>query len=413
MEEFGLIANLLAYPSQIQQIEVKAGWFNSEANKAIVKGIIASNGELTRMIDIADKVNQFRPLLEKISPENLEMMRDSNDKKEGYFIQMMPFLQRDFLKKKLLYYAQEYTRDPLDKYLAIISECKEQLDAIMISKDSGTLGNVQRYLEGLFDGSIQPHFIKTFPQFDNAFAGGFQRDRLYIIGARPSVGKSAMGANLVVEALRNNKTMRVDFFSLESTKEQNVFRMLANQSSINSKLIANPQPLNDHRKDIIMQNMQKLLKTDLRVFNEQYRSKNAIVNKIRQRATTENYLAVIDYAGLVEIADRRKNEVEKINEITRDFKLLANELHIPIVLLAQVNRAGAGKSMPTLSDLKGSGSLEQDADVVILMYRQSEEDPSSVMVYIAKNRDGQIGMLHFNFIPEYSRFEDKKMGKNN
>ncbi|WP_281738328.1 DnaB-like helicase C-terminal domain-containing protein [Enterococcus dispar] len=407
-----LTANLLAFPEQIQVVDANPRWFGDGVFSSIIQAVKMKNGEQTRMEDIARTMNEDRDAFNKIKIEELELLRDSNDHNKGFFEMMIPSVEYDWLTNQINSLTAAHSRDPKDKYLVRLVEYKERRDAITKSKDNGQLQEVAEHLAKMLRGDIKPHFIKTFDQYDNAFGGGLQNNRLYIIGARPSVGKSAMAANIALQALKHNPEMRVDFFTLESTKEQTVHRFLSNMIPLNSKLINNPSRLNEHQKSLITDRLNRLMRMDLRIYDHEYQNKNAIVNKIRQRvklfrnhhANIENYLAIIDYAGLVEVNDHRKSDVERINEITRDFKLLANELHIPIVLLAQINRTGAQRQTPTLSDLKGSGSLEQDADVVIMMYREDENDPASVSVKIAKNRDGEIGDLKFQFIPEYSKF---------
>ncbi|MFR3684876.1 MAG: DnaB-like helicase C-terminal domain-containing protein, partial [Enterococcus sp.] len=117
------------------------------------------------------------------------------------------------------------------------------------------------------------------------------------------------------------------------------------------------------------------------------------------------YLAIIDYAGLIAVSDSRKNERQAMNEVTRRLKLLTNELGITIVLLAQLNRdTDKTNKPPTLSDLKESGSLEQDANIVMFLYRTDIEDRKHVQVKIAKSRDGVIGEIPFKFIGQFMDF---------
>lgn len=406
MNEFELIANLLAYPKQIQNIDVKAEWFGTDSYREIVQGVIDTNGESNRMIDICDACNEKRSLLEKMRPEDLDILKNSNNKSGNYFQLMTPFLHKDHLKREIKRYVGLYSDDPKQEYLNMIAEYKAELDAIGAVKDNGALADEYEYLVKLMDGEVNPHFVKTFAQFDAFFSGGLQDDRLYILAARPSVGKSAMAMNIALRAIERNDAMRIDFFSLEASKRQNVFRMLANMTGTQSKYIANPYGLTDDRKKEILGTMKVLMANDIRVYNESYKQKNDIVQKIRERSEgSENYLAIVDYAGLVKVADSRKDERRALNEVTGDLKLLCNELHIPILLLSQVKRQSMGNKKPGLADLKESGSLEQDADAVIIMYREDEEDTSSVNVEIPKNRDGQIGSLKFEFHPEFTKFE--------
>lgn len=400
-----LIANLLAYPEQVQEVDVKPSWFTITNLKSIVKAVKQTNGEVTRLKDLAQVINEDRTAFTKLTEDDLKILKDSNEHQKGYFSMAIPYFHKDWVQGQIKEYAKLYAAEQKQKHLDKIGELKEELESIEQPNDNGELTPVKEYLEALFSGEIQPHFIHTFPQFDSVFGGGFQRDRLYVLGARPSVGKSAMAMNIAKKALDKNKEMRVDLFSLESTKQQTAFRTLSTMRCINSKDISNPNALKPNQRELLLQDMEKLMAKDFRIYEANYRKLNLIVNRIRERATVENYLAVIDYAHLIEVSDSRKTEVERLSEVTRALKLLANEMHIPIILLSQINREGVAQQVPTISKLRGSGSLEQDADCIILMYRKNEEDPESVSVVVGKNRDGQIGELAFRFIPEYTKFE--------
>ena len=149
------------------------------------------------------------------------------------------------------------------------------------------------------------------------------------------------------------------------------------------------------------------MRHDLRVYGAEYEQLNDIKQVIRKRAKSKagKYVAFIDYAGLVGVTDSRKTERQVMNEVTRTLKLLTNELDITIILFAQLNRGmeQRAEKKPTLADLKESGSLEQDANVVLLLSR-NEQNEKIVDCQIAKNREGMTGCIPFKFIPQFMDF---------
>ena len=255
------------------------------------------------------------------------------------------------------------------------------------------------------------NFIKTFPgEFDTLLGGGLTGGSLYVIGARPAVGKTSMALNLADNIVSNNKKVHVDFFSLEMPLDQMMNRYVAKKTRINSYFLRNPKHYQDklsrEKREEAIRAYKEIAKLPLKFYTAQsFRSLNKIIRKIKKNAVIGNYVPIIDHALLIDAglakSDRRLNMIE----VTKRLKSLSNELNIPIVLLTQLNReTDRTAKKPTLADLQESASFEQDANVVMLMYLEDPEDKTKILLNIAKNRDGFTGVLPFKLIGQFADF---------
>ena len=242
--------------------------------------------------------------------------------------------------------------------------------------------------------------------------GGLQRSDLIILAARPGMGKTAFALNLALHAAMQNN-VPVGFFSLEMPDEQLTHRILGNRARIDSMRIRDGD-LNDDELQTIVSTMSKLY-DDSPIFIDD--SSSLTVLELRGKARRMNLehsigLLFIDYLQLMNSSRRHDNRVQEITEITRFLKALARELNIPVVACAQLSRAAEENRDPRLSDLRESGSIEQDADVVIFLYKPDRDDervagqPVNLRLKVAKHRNGPTGDLDLQFSDRVGRFKE-------
>lgn len=244
---------------------------------------------------------------------------------------------------------------------------------------------------------------------------GFQNSDLIIIAGRPSMGKTALSLNIALNIIKGSK-LPVLFFSLEMSKKQIMYRLLSMEADINqmrlrsgklsqnnwvklNKIIPIVSKLPffiDDTSDLSIQDIKSRLKT---ILFEQ--------NKIG--------LVIIDYLQLMQSSKlRNENRVQELSQITRSLKIIAREFNIPIIALSQLSRNVENRmdKKPILSDLRESGSIEQDADLVLMLYRNLENNPNNLMnqesqsieLIIAKQRNGPIGTVKLKFDEKRNKF---------
>jgi len=248
------------------------------------------------------------------------------------------------------------------------------------------------------------------PDLDRVLLG-LQPGTLNIIGARPAMGKSAFALGIAVHAAQTvNKP--VLFFSLEMGKVELAQRILSSEARVDSTLLRQGRPANNDWTKI--NHAVGRLNIPLIIDDSSGTSVGQIRAKARRTISREGSLAliVIDYLQLMGGDGRPENRQLEVSEISRKLKLLAREFDVPVLALSQLSRQLESRTdkHPTLSDLRESGALEQDADVVMFLYRAEiyDQDPNlkgSAEINIAKHRAGPLGMARLAWLSPYTRFE--------
>ena len=240
---------------------------------------------------------------------------------------------------------------------------------------------------------------------------GLQNADLIIIAARPAMGKTAFVLNLATHVALQGGT--VAFFSLEMPREQLMHRIFCAEGQIEATHLARGE-LDDAEWERLVKVADRMMKTNL-YFDD---TSSTTVLDIRSRARRLKAehgldLIAIDYLQLILAPGRVENRTLAVAEMTRSLKILARELNVPIVVLSQLSRATEGRSdkRPMLSDLRESGSIEQDADIVMFLYRedyynQDTENANITELSIAKHRNGATDTVKLYFQKEYTRFRD-------
>ena len=242
---------------------------------------------------------------------------------------------------------------------------------------------------------------------------GLQKSDLILVAARPSMGKTAFTLNIATYAAMHGHT--VAFFSLEMSKEQLVQRMLCSEGGIDSQRLRTGQ-LEDADWDRLINTADRVSKASIYIDDTAGINVMDLRSKARRLKAEHGLdLIVIDYLQLMQGRARSNsdNRQQEISEISRSLKALARELDVPVVALSQLSRSVESRTVkkPMLSDLRESGSLEQDADIVMFLYRedyydQETERKNITEVIIAKHRNGPIGTIELFFQKEFTKFRD-------
>ena len=248
----------------------------------------------------------------------------------------------------------------------------------------------------------------------DALTSGLQASDLILVAARPSMGKTAFTLNIAANvALKSKKT--VAFFSLEMSKQQLVQRMLCSEGGIDSQKLKNG--------DLSNEDWDKLVRTADRVSSAPlYIDDTAGITVMELRSKARRLkaehgldLIIIDYLQLMQGRGRGggDNRQQEISEISRSLKAVARELNVPVIALSQLSRSVESRQIkrPMLSDLRESGSLEQDADIVMFLYREDYYDPETANkniteVIVAKHRNGPVDTIRMFFTKQFTRFND-------
>lgn len=261
-------------------------------------------------------------------------------------------------------------------------------------------------------GAIKSGYKTGFFEMDYML-NGLNPSDLIIIAGRPAMGKTAFALNLLTGFAKENPEKKAMIFSLEMGEQQLFNRFLSMEGEISNNILKQGI-LNDENAQKVGIGMSNIGQCSIKIVNEPILTPA----KLRTIANLEKRLhgldfIVIDYLQLMYSSNKSMNKQQEVSEISRELKLIARELDIPIVALSQLSRSLESRAdkRPMLSDLRESGAIEQDADIVIFLYRDEYYNPQSpdvgkAEIIIAKHRNGAVGTIKMKFIPEFTKFKN-------
>lgn len=331
--------------------------------------IVAQKATLRRLITAASQINNMA----YDDEEQLDSLLDSAE-------------------KTLFDVSQKHLRQNFVSIKDVLAESFDRLDSLHKDKES---------LRGIPTG---------FSGIDSILAG-LQKSDLIILAARPSMGKTSLALN-IAQNIATKQGVPVGIFSLEMSKEQLIDRLLASEAGIDSWKLRTG---NLEDKDFEKINKAMGLLAEAPLFIDDSAMANVMEMRTKARRLQSEHdlgLIVIDYLQLMSGRANSDNRVQEISEISRGLKGLARELNVPVIALSQLSRSVEQRSpkIPQLSDLRESGSIEQDADVVMFIYREDyyekeTEKKNIAEVLIKKHRNGPTGDVELFFQPEQTLFK--------
>jgi replicative DNA helicase len=303
----------------------------------------------------------------------------------------------------------DQTIDSAEQALFGVSQRRVSRDMLPISE---AIRNYYDRIEYLYEHRGEPLGIPTgFYDLDKML-GGLQKSDLIIIAARPGVGKTSLMLNVALNSARKYH-QRVAIFSLEMSNEQIVQRLVSGETGIDSQRLRSGE-LNDDEWGTFVHATSVLSETSIYV--DDTPSISALQLRTKARRLYAEFgldLIIIDYLQLMTGDNRSENRVQEISYLSRALKALARELNVPVLVASQLSRAVEQRSdkKPVLSDLRESGSIEQDADIVMFIYREDVYDENSprkniAELMIAKHRNGPTGSIELYFERNLTQFKN-------
>lgn len=367
-------------------------------NDAVAEGVFATAAEGKRyLLSIMEEV----PSTENIK-DYCEIVRDKYE------------------KRALIEAMQEIASAAMEggeKSSALLDLAEQRIYDIRRGKESHGFTKLDDALVSVFDnlkkisGEDREKYLGTksgFSDLDRTITG-LNKSDLIVVAARPGMGKTAFALNIVTNVCLKNKDLKAAVFSLEMSNEQLVTRMLSSESRVPSQSLktGNITPEEWERLSV---GAAVLSQTE--IFLSDVGGITVPQMKAKLRRIKNLGLVVIDYLQLMESAKiKGDNRVAVVSEITRQLKLMAKELDVPVIVLSQLARGPESRTdhRPQLSDLRESGSIEQDADIVIMLYRDAyynkETEKQNVSeCIVAKNRHGETGTVELVWDGQYTRF---------
>lgn len=401
-------AILLNKPDLVDAVSVNASWFEDEGYRNVIEALQRLDPAERTILNVYNELDKYEG---QLSYKNLEDMRASVFSTVGIMSDVKALhklaAQRE-LDTAMISYQSSQKKEDLNR----LSTALENLKKTDEEDDKGYLDEAIDDLNYRMYNDM-PAGIKSFPKLDQFLAGGLYGSMLLTIGARPSVGKTAYGVNLAYQIMSNDPEVQVDFFTLEMNKREMLNRFVARHTSISSQRLKRPAvALKDYERGAVENAIEWLRERKLRVYDKVL-TLSGILSVIREnaaKAKPNKYIAIVDYIGLVKVENSRAQRWEQVGQISRELKIIANEYNVPVVALAQLSRGVEQRQdkVPMLSDLRDSGSIEQDSNVVAFLHRPDDENRNVVQLTIQKNREGSLGTIDYYFEGKYMNFVEEK-----
>ena len=303
----------------------------------------------------------------------------------------------------------------------MLESAEKKIYALRKGERGDSLEHIGTILHKVFD------HLTELSQSDSAIPGlstglrdldakinGLNKSDLLILAARPAMGKTSFALNIGLNVAKKYR-QTVAFFSLEMSREQLAMRLMSGESFVDSQKMATGKLSDDEWEKLCLASA-ALSQTDIRVDDNPAITVAEMNAKLRR---VENLgLVIIDYLQLMNGSGYGKggdNRVQVVSEISRSLKIMAKELNVPVICLSQLSRGPESRTdkRPMMSDLRESGSIGQDADVVMFLYRddyynKDSEEQNVAECIVAKNRHGEVGTVKLQWLPQYTTFADRE-----
>ena len=287
------------------------------------------------------------------------------------------------------------------------------------------LDNIQEVIDNPDADSI-PGKSTGYPELDQRF-GGLEDGKLYMVAATPGMGKTTIALNIAEFVAQNNPDDMVNIFSIEMTENELAEKFLASAGRADFNKIRSPKKLlgDDEAWSRIGQGVTKLAKTNIFIEDDSHMTPRILRRKLRATMHATGKKPAVIVADFVQIMqgdkDRYANENAELDEISREMKAIAKEFNAPLILVSQLNREVTKRTnpIPVMSDLRGSGGLEQNANVILFLHRPaaiaiaegrehelSEDEMRETMLIVGKARSGRPGVERLSFFGEHQRFDN-------
>lgn len=406
--EESVISNLITNPKLLVDFKLKPYMFKNEEYQKVIEFIFE-----TGKSDINSLYYKSREDDSFISTKELKRLYKSEATSPTFFMQDQMNLLNNYVINQANQLSEEYNKLPSRENMHLLIDELQKLNQLSIDKKNPTDEYIKKVMSDTLSDEPRALITTGFESMDRKIYG-FEKGQLNVIAARPSLGKTALALNMMWQmALKGYTT---SFFSLETTGDLVVQRLVSAISKVELTEIKRSNNLGIEKTDKIMNALDLIKKSGLNIFDES----NLTPQRVREQAmkqTDKPQIIFIDYLQLMKSDIPTNDRRVEVETISRDLKNIANETGSVIVLLSQLNRGVESRNdkRPMMSDLKESGGIEADANMIMMLYREDYYDreavdnftgKSELEVNIAKNKDGETGVIKLDFYKKIQRFLD-------
>ena len=422
--EQSVLGAIIADPSVISDVLelIKPEYFYNDQHKALYSIMLQMNSmslpvDIVTVLNEAEKQHIFespaegRRYLAEIGnmlPSTANIESYCKIVADKYFLRSLSYVARTILEE--VQSGEQNAQLLLDSAEQKIYDIRQGRDVRGLVPLSEAIAEAYDRL-GKISGPDKDKYVGARTGFTllDSITSGLNKSDLIIIAARPGMGKTSFAMNIATNVARRAEK-EVVTFNLEMSKEQLATRILSTEALVESNTLRNGRISGD---DWVKLATSAGYLSSLPLYIDDTASMTVQQMKAKLRRTKNLGLVIIDYLQLMESTSRSDNRVTVISEITRQLKVMAKELNVPVILLSQLSRAVESRTdkRPMLSDLRESGSIEQDADIVLFLYREAYYNKESQRqniseCIVAKNRHGETGTVELIWDGQYTRFSN-------
>ena len=422
--EQSILGAVLADPSVLPLVveKIKPEYFYSQQHKSLYNIIMrmftsGSNADIITVLNEAEKLHIFETAAEgrrylanlaEILPSTANIESYCRIVAEKYYIRSLSYAARSILQD--VQSGEHNAQILLDSAEQKIYDIREGRNVQGLVPISDAVSEAYDKL-GKIAGPDKEKYIgaRTGFTYLDSITSGLNKSDLIILAARPAMGKTSFAMNIATNVARRSEK-DVVVFNLEMSKDQLATRLLSTEALVDSNSLRNGRISND---DWVRLATSAGYLSSLPLFIDDTASMTVPQMKAKLRRTKNLGLVIIDYLQLMDSTSKSDNRVVVISEITRQLKVMAKELNVPVILLSQLSRGVESRTdkRPMLSDLRESGSIEQDADIVLFLYRDAYYNKESTRqniseCIVAKNRHGETGTVELIWDGQFTRFSN-------
>lgn len=403
--EEAILCNLMKHPDLYSKFKLKSEMFEDDDVKAII-GYIREVGR----INANEIYFKCRDDKDFVNVKRFNQIAKSDGTDPIFFMQDQINLLNDYVARKAIEKVDDFTAKPDKASMLQLLEELEELKELNIEQSNKTDEFLAKVMESVLSEKPK-EIIKTGYGLLDYKIHGFEKGQLNVIAARPSMGKTGFALNTMWNIAKAG--YEVSFFSLETTGDLVIERMVAMIEGVPLSHIKRPNELSPESTNKVMDGLNKIKQANINIFDES----SLTPARIREQASKQSdkpQVIFIDYLQLMQSDTPTNDRRVDVEKISRDLKIIANETGSVIVLLSQLNRGVESRNdkRPMMSDLKESGGIEADASMIFMLYRDDyynrddhqDNDKSDLEVNIAKNKDGETGVVNFEYYKSTQRF---------
>lgn len=408
-----ILANILQNHDLLEKLKIKPKMFKDGMVASVIDYLLTEG-----KVDLKALYYKARNTEQFMSVERIGSLYNSDEVLKSLFMQEQREVLEEYKKREINNITKEFQKSSMTEKdrLYMQDEIREVEEL-----DIRTINTLKNQLVEFVDNFLSDDpktFIKTGLESIDKQVIGFEPSQLIVLGARPGAGKTAIALNMMYNIAKNGYP--VTFFSLETTDQKILERLISSTSNVNGLKIVQKTDITDNEANRVMKAVDKVNsfhETGFEIVDQAYVTQQDI-----RQATMKQYdkphVVFIDYLQLLNSDKPQRDRRLDVEKISRDLKIIAKENNCVIIALSQLSRGVESRQdkRPMLSDLRESGSIEQDANMVMFLYREDYYDESmqdketgisEVECNVAKNRDGMVGTVGLNFHKFTQKFTSK------